>query len=734
MHPNISLSISIIIYEIRNLAFSNAYFLFKYKDRENLNEKSITFNNSILNQYFNFKINSFSDILEIYLVIDNIIRKEPTISIVISNILNAGIIKQYYSIENNGSILMQTQLVPENIIPFSPCTYDPDIIFIQFLEGENLDIDSFYCSVKLDNDIHWKQVLIDNTIENPRLNKVIKLLKTDESKNLEILFSQDMDDKDISIKPFIININEIPNEAMKRICKFQKGNISFLIQKGKLNITPFEDYKEIEENKSFNDLTLGVKIVGVEIDGKSKNLYCNLELAKIERRTRAIYNVGSPKWNNTFYFEVPSYSTNELSIKCYNTNKNKKDILGEISIPIIMLKCGIIEDKWYGSFHIITHLIQPGKLSFIENPFKTTCTTINITNLNSSQNVFCLIKLKNDEYWRYTKIGNFSDYFIFNYIHNSTLSIKASDSKNISEEINLDLSQNKEQIINNSLGQFKIDFVNMIKPFSISSIWKCNIYVKRITNIVKNKDLLWYVEVNDKNTGFTYDGNIDKYVSININSLQSDEIKFRLFKIEKGSKKEYAFGSQKIYGIQIGIIEKKNISLSKQTLLNNTIIDNEIEINLHITPPNLEPFIENIYNPLIIHTYVIEALNIPKMDLMSKSDPYVVLRFEKDNIGVKTRALDNTHTPQWNELLDMIITDQKEKLIIEIWDKNIQKDKIINSIKLDIQKYLDGKPAFEWIKIDKILLNLAIHIKPLGEDFITQKEVDEYQLNLSLPI
>ena len=43
-------------------------------------------------------------------------------------------------------------------------------------------------------------------------------------------------------------------------------------------------------------------------------------------------------------------------------------------------------------------------------------------------------------------------------------------------------------------------------------------------------------------------------------------------------------------------------------------------------------------------------------------------------------------------------------------------------------------PHFEWIQIDKMHLNLGIHIKPFGESFLTQEEVNEYQLNSSLPV
>ena len=152
-----------------------------------------------------------------------------------------------------------------------------------------------------------------------------------------------------------------------------------------------------------------------------------------------------------------------------------------------------------------------------------------------------------------------------------------------------------------------------------------------------------------------------------------------------------------------------------------------VKLKLHITPPNLQPFVNQLFKPLILHVYVIEALNVPKMDLTSKSDPYVLIRFEKDNVGLKTKALDNTLTPQWNELLNYTITNHNELLIVEVWDKNdVVKDKMISSTKLNIEKYMSEEPHFEWIKINKMLLNLVIQIKPLGESFISRNEIDYY--------
>ena len=135
-----------------------------------------------------------------------------------------------------------------------------------------------------------------------------------------------------------------------------------------------------------------------------------------------------------------------------------------------------------------------------------------------------------------------------------------------------------------------------------------------------------------------------------------------------------------------------------------------------------------------MHIYALEAINIPKMDLMSKSDPYVIFRFEKDLIGARTKYLDDTLTPQWNQLVNLYITDKNEDLIIEIWDKNIKNDKIICSSKINIQKYLNGQVFYEWIKMGKIAINLVIQVKQDGQSFISSEEVDKYNSEIIIEI
>ena len=91
--------------------------------------------------------------------------------------------------------------------------------------------------------------------------------------------------------------------------------------------------------------------------------------------------------------------------------------------------------------------MYPGQLSFESKPFSPITKIIRIQNLSYKPDVFCSLQLVGDEFWRYTKMGNFSDYFKMEYVDNSILSIKASNEKKSSDEINIDISQNVGKIL-----------------------------------------------------------------------------------------------------------------------------------------------------------------------------------------------------------------------------------------------------------------------------------------------
>ena len=150
-----------------------------------------------------------------------------------------------------------------------------------------------------------------------------------------------------------------------------------MIQKGSNGLEPFTDYFEPIEKIKAENVMLAIKVVEAKnlkaAELNSSDPYCVLKLNGIEKKTKVICSNLNLIWNQYFYFFISSYSTNELSIKIFDKDKlSKDDLLYKINIPIKTLQYREVEDKWYSSLHLITHLVQPGYYSFESNPFTTT--------------------------------------------------------------------------------------------------------------------------------------------------------------------------------------------------------------------------------------------------------------------------------------------------------------------------------------------------------------------------
>ncbi|KAJ0989511.1 hypothetical protein J5N97_007867 [Dioscorea zingiberensis] len=66
---------------------------------------------------------------------------------------------------------------------------------------------------------------------------------------------------------------------------------------------------------------------------------------------------------------------------------------------------------------------------------------------------------------------------------------------------------------------------------------------------------------------------------------------------------------------------------------------------------------------------VISAEDLPAMDLMGKADPYVVLSMKKTETKFKTRVVNESLNPTWNQNFDFVVEDGlHDMLILEVWD------------------------------------------------------------------
>ncbi|CAH9084125.1 unnamed protein product [Cuscuta epithymum] len=95
----------------------------------------------------------------------------------------------------------------------------------------------------------------------------------------------------------------------------------------------------------------------------------------------------------------------------------------------------------------------------------------------------------------------------------------------------------------------------------------------------------------------------------------------------------------------------------------------------------------------VLTVTVISAEELPATDLSGKSDPFVVITMKKSEQKSKTRVLNNTLNPVWNQTFDIIVEDGlRDLLILEVWDHDtFGKDKIGRCIMTLTRVIMEGE-------------------------------------------
>ena len=132
---------------------------------------------------------------------------------------------------------------------------------------------------------------------------------------------------------------------------------------------------------------------------------------------------------------------------------------------------------------------------------------------------------------------------------------------------------------------------------------------------------------------------------------------------------------------------------------------------------------------MILHIRAVEACDVPKMDIFSKSDPYLKFKICTSSQIWKTRVRNNTHVPVWNEEFHLPITSgMSDKLYIELFDKDtISKDDIISTYEFEVKSFPEGKVVEQWYDFAPAKgvkkggkVRLVFHLTKSGRDpFIT---------------
>jgi tRNA A-37 threonylcarbamoyl transferase component Bud32 len=99
---------------------------------------------------------------------------------------------------------------------------------------------------------------------------------------------------------------------------------------------------------------------------------------------------------------------------------------------------------------------------------------------------------------------------------------------------------------------------------------------------------------------------------------------------------------------------------------------------------------------------VIEAKNVAAMDKSGTSDPYCRLKCSFNKQQFKTKVIDKTLNPKWDEIFRFFTSHPPEgQVIIKMWDKDRwTSDDFLGEVTLDIHKYADGALHDVWLILD----------------------------------
>ena len=129
-----------------------------------------------------------------------------------------------------------------------------------------------------------------------------------------------------------------------------------------------------------------------------------------------------------------------------------------------------------------------------------------------------------------------------------------------------------------------------------------------------------------------------------------------------------------------------------------------------------------------LHVRVIEARDLPNMDIVGDSDPYCILQISGTMSAQKTKVIIDCHDPTWNEDFHFpVMNPASQSLIIFIKDSDYLSDDDMCTIEIKLNPFTINQVFDRWFDLIPCdgadrggRIHLLLHIAPTGQTpFIT---------------
>ncbi|KAJ0245011.1 Synaptotagmin-5 [Hirschfeldia incana] len=119
----------------------------------------------------------------------------------------------------------------------------------------------------------------------------------------------------------------------------------------------------------------------------------------------------------------------------------------------------------------------------------------------------------------------------------------------------------------------------------------------------------------------------------------------------------------------------------------------------------------------VLSVTVISAEEIPIQDLMGKADPFVVLSMKKSGAKSKTRVVNDSLNPVWNQTFDFVVEDGlHDMLVLEVWDHDTFGKDYIGRCILTLTRVIMEEEYTDWFQLDESKAGkLQLHLKWMAQ-------------------
>jgi hypothetical protein len=155
-----------------------------------------------------------------------------------------------------------------------------------------------------------------------------------------------------------------------------------------------------------------------------------------------------------------------------------------------------------------------------------------------------------------------------------------------------------------------------------------------------------------------------------------------------------------------------------------------VTVQVHITEPMAPPFVERPFTPLRLRVVIVEATNVPKLDVMSRVDAFCLLRLAKDVACKQTSVARDSQTPQWCEVMDFSIVELfSDSLALFVWlvDGSGREKRTIGDLRVDLSRLVPGTLVPGWYRLrgvgSEVKLNLGLQLLQPDQEPVGVAEV-----------